>query len=168
MTLLDAPKFDEARAKRNTRRIQIGAGALFLLLVAYWLVASRPVDWPWYWHRYYLGRASVSKFLTAVEANDLPKAYGIWVNDKNWQQHQQQYTGYTYGRFVGDWSPTSPDNDYGPIRDFKIVEAGHFGNGVLVAIYINGHKTDALDLAYDAKTGQLDFPPPDVKLQLEP
>jgi hypothetical protein len=168
MTLLDAPQFDAARARRNTRMIQAGAGLLLVLLVAYWLVASRPVDWPWNWHRYYFGRAAVNKFFTTLEANDLQGAYGIWVHDKNWQQHPQQYSTYPFARFIGDWSPTSPDNEYGPIRSYKIVEAGRYGNGVLIAVLINGHKTNDLDLAYDPKTGQLDYPPPDVKLQLEP
>jgi len=168
MTLLDAPQFDAARAKRNALIAQISAGAFFLLLVVYWLIASRPVDWPWNWHHYYLGRATVNRFFTSLEANDLQGAYGIWVHDKNWQQHPQQYSTYPFSRFVDDWGPTSPENDYGPIRSFKIVEAAHYGNGVLIAIYINGHKTNDLDLIYDPKTGQLNFPPPDVKLQLQP
>ena len=74
MTLLDAPQFDAARAKRNTLIIECCAGALVLLFVAWWLAASRPVDWPWNWNRYLFGRATVNKFLSAVEANDLPKA----------------------------------------------------------------------------------------------
>ena len=47
MTLLDAPEFDEAPSKRRRLIVQISAAALFVLLVIYWLVASRPVDWPW-------------------------------------------------------------------------------------------------------------------------
>jgi hypothetical protein len=39
---------------------------------------------------------------------------------------------------------------------------------VLVAILINGRKSDALDLAYDPKTGQLSFSPPGVNLYLGP
>jgi hypothetical protein len=168
MTLLDAPKFDAARARRNALILQIGAGAIFVLLVAWWLVAGRPIDWPWNWNRYLFGRAKVNKFLTAVEANDLAKAYGIWVNDKDWQQHRQQHSVYPFDRFQGDWSSTSPDNEYGPIKSHKIVLAGRYGNGVLVAILINGRKTDALDLAYDPKSGQLSFSPPGVNLYLGP
>jgi len=168
MTLLDAPQYDAARARRNTLILQIGAGAIFVLFVAWWLVAGRPIDWPWNWDHYLFGRARVNNFLTAVEANDLAKAYGVWVNDKNWQQHPQQHSVYPFDRFQGDWSATSPDNEYGPIKSHKIVLAGHYGNGVLVAILINGRKTDALDLAYDPKSGQLSFSPPGVKLYLGP
>jgi len=133
-----------------------------------WLVAGRPVDWPWYWNRYLFGRHAVNNFLTAVEADDLTKAYGVWINDKNWQQHPDQHSVYPYSRFQGDWSSTSPDNEYGAIKSHKIAEAAHYGNGVLIAVLINGRKTDALNLAYDTKTGQLSFAPPGVSLYLGP
>lgn len=168
MTLLDAPQFDAARAKRKTLIIECCTGALVVLFVAWWLVAGRPVDWPWNWNHYLFGRAAVNKFLTAVEADDLAKAYGIWQNDKNWQQHPAQYSVYPFSRFQGDWGPTSPDNEYGAIRSHKIALAGHYGNGLLVAVFINGRKSDALDLAYDPKTGQLSFAPPGVNLYLGP
>lgn len=168
MTLLDAPKFDAAREKRNTLILRCSAGAVVVLFVAWWLVANRPVDWPWYWNRYLCGRSTVNKFLTAVEANDLPKAYGVWVHDKDWQLHQQKYTTYPYSRFVGDWSPTSPDNEYGAFKSHKIALAARYGNGVLVATLINGRKTDALNLEYDPKTHELSFAPPGVQLYLGP
>jgi hypothetical protein len=167
MTLLDAPKFDAARAKRRTLILQSSAGAVLLLFIVWWLVAGRPVDWPWYWNRYIFGRSAVNHFLNAVEANDLPRAYGIWVHDKNWQQHPGQFS-YPYSRFQGDWSSTSPDNEYGAFRSHKIAEVAHYGNGLLVAILINGRKSDALNLSYDPKTGTLSFAPPGVSLYLGP
>ncbi len=168
MTLLDAPQFDAVRSRRNTLIVECCAGALVVLFVAWWLVASRPVDWPWNWNRYMFGRATVNKFLTALEANDLPKAYGIWVHDTNWQQHPAQYSVYPFSRFQDDWGANSPDNEYGAIRSHKIALAGRYGNGLLVAVLINGRKSDALDLDYDPKTGQLSFAPPGVNLYLGP
>ena len=46
----------------------------------------------------------VNEFFAAVEAQDFPKAFGIWNNDADWQQHTQRYAaaGYPYGRFVID------------------------------------------------------------------
>jgi hypothetical protein len=167
MTLLDAPQFDAARSRRNVLILKCSLGAVAALLVAFWLIAGRPADWPWRWSRYLCGRATVNKFLTAVEANDLPKAYGVWVHDKNWQQHPQNFS-YPYARFIGDWSSTSPDNEYGAIHSHKIALAGHYGNGVLVASYINDRKSNALNLEYDSKTRQLSFAPPDVTLYLGP
>jgi hypothetical protein len=168
MTLLDAPEYDPARSRRNLLIMQCSVGAVLLLFVSWWLAAGRPVDWPWYWNRYLLGRHAVNSFLTAVEDNDLPRAYGIWTNDKNWQQHPDQHSVYPYSRFQGDWSATSPDNEYGAFKNHKIAEAAHYGNGVLVAVLINGRKTDALNLAYDSKSGQLSFAPPGVSLYLGP
>jgi hypothetical protein len=168
MTLLDAPKFDPARERRNTIIVRASSAALFILIVVYWLVAGKPIDWPWNWDNYLLGRHKVNAFLTAVEANDLAKAYGIWINDKSWQQHPQQHGVYPFSRFQGDWSSTSPDNEYGSIKSHQIVLAGHYGNGVLVAALINGRKSDALNLAYDAKSGQLSFSPPGTSLYLGP
>ena len=57
MTLLDAPQFDAARSKRKRLIAQLSAATLFVLLVVYWLVCSRPVDWPWNWSRYMFGRS---------------------------------------------------------------------------------------------------------------
>jgi hypothetical protein len=168
MTLLDAPQFDARRERRRTLIVQLTSGALALLFVGWWLLASRPVDWPWNWNRYLFGRAAVNKFLSAVEADDLPRAYGIWVHDKNWEQHPKQYGAYPYARFQGDWSSTSPDNEYGAFRSHKIAEAARYGNGLLVAVLINGRKTDALNLTYDTKTGELSFAPPGVSLYLGP
>ena len=168
MTLLDAPQFDATRSRRNLLIVQCSVGALLLLFISWWLVASRPVDWPWNWNRYLFGRITVNKFLTAVEADDLPRAYGIWINDKNWQQHPAQHSVYPYARFQGDWSPSSPDNEYGAIKSHKIAEAARYGNNLLVAVLINGRKTDALELSYEPKTGQLSFAPPGVSLYLGP
>jgi hypothetical protein len=39
---------------------------------------------------------------------------------------------------------------------------------LLVAVLINGRKSDALNLDYDPKTGQLSFAPPGVSLYLGP
>jgi len=168
MTLLDAPQFDALRALRRTLIWQCTAGTIVLVFVAWWLLASRPVDWPWNWNRYLFGRAAVNRFLGAVEADELTRAYGIWVNDKNWQQHPAQYNAYPYSRFQGDWSSTSPDNEYGTIRSHRIAEAARYGNGLLVAVLINGRKTDALNLTYDPKTDTLSFAPPGVSLYLGP
>lgn len=166
MTLLDAPQYDPARSRRNLMIVQCSVGAILLLFITWWLVASRPVDWPWNWNRYLFGRITVNKFLTAVEADDMAGAYGIWVHDKNWQQHPGQYATYPYARFQGDWSPNSPDNEYGAIKSHEIAEAATYGSGLLVAVLINGRKSDALNLDYDPKTSQLSFAPPGVELCL--
>ena len=168
MTLLDAPKFDEVRDQRN-RRILIGAvGLFFVLWTSWWLVSGRPVDWPWNWNNHLLGRSAVNRFLTAVEENDLPKAYGIWIHDKNWQQHPAQNSTYPFARFQQDWSSTSPDNEYGVIQSHKFAAERMYGNVLMVAVFINGRKSKALNLDYDPKTHTLSYSPPGVELYLGP
>ena len=108
MTLLDAPQFDAARSKRNKLIIQLSVAAFFVLLVVYWLVASRPVDWPWNWQRYLFGRSTVNKFMDALEANDLSKAYGVWVHDANWQQHPATVRDISLHAFPGRLEPDEP------------------------------------------------------------
>ncbi len=166
MTLLDAPVFNEARYRRN-RAILYGAAGLFVVLfIGGWLGSGMPVDWPWNWWTHFRGRAVASHFLTAVEQNDLQKAYGIWTADPNWQQHPSQHAEYPFARFEQDWSPTSSANEYGPIHSFKIVAARRSGNVLLMAIRINERKSNALFLDYDPKTHVLGFSP--VELYLGP
>jgi len=168
MTLLDAPEFDEAHEHRRLVVFYSTAGLLFVLFAGFWLAAGRPVDYPWYWNSHLRGRMAVNSFLGAVEKNDLPAAYGIWIHDKNWQQHPAVQQTYTFDRFQKDWSSHSPDNEYGSIQSHRIVEATMHGNVLLMAIYINGRKSKALDLDYDPQTHALNFSPEDVQLYLGP
>ena len=168
MTLLDAPKFDEERYKRNRLILFSSGGLLLVLFVGWWLVAGRPVDWPWNWNNHLMGRSTVNRFLTAVEKNDLPTAYGIWIHDKNWQRHPALNGPYTFDRFQGDWSSQSPDNEYGVIQSHQIVAARMYGNVLLMAALLNGRKSKALNIDYDPKTHQLNFSPPGVELYLGP
>jgi hypothetical protein len=168
MTLLDAPKFDEVRDRRLHLIFTASAIVVGVLFVAWWLAASRPVDWPWNWNAHLFGRRAVNHFLAAVEKNDLAGAYGIWMHDKNWQQHPQQYSVYPFSRFQQDWSAQSPDNEYGAIQSHKIAAARMYGNVLLLAVLINGRKSDALSLTYDPKTETLNFAPPGVQLYLGP
>jgi hypothetical protein len=166
--LLDAPKYDEARERRR-RVILIGSGGLLLMLfVAWWLVAGMPVDLPWNWNNHLHGRAAVNEFLTAVEKNDLPRAYGIWTNDKDWQQHPAQNGAYPFSRFQDDWSQTSPDNEYGVIQSHKIVAARMYGNVLLVAVLMNGRKSKPRNLDYDPRAHTLNFSPEGVGIYLGP
>jgi hypothetical protein len=168
MTLLDAPEFDEVRDRRRRVILWSAAGLVLVLFVAWWLVAGRPVDFPWNWNNHLRGRMAANRFLTAVEKNDLPAAYAIWLHDKNWRQHQAANSSYAFDRFQQDWSSQSPDNEYGAIQSHQIVAARMYGNVLLMAVLINGRKSKALNLDWDPKTSQLNFSPPDVEIYLGP
>jgi hypothetical protein len=167
MTLLDAPAFDEAKARRNRILGWSAVGAVVVLFVASWFVAGQPIDWPWNWPSHFFGRSATNHFLSDVEHNDMAGAYGIWMHDKDWQQHPERHSVYPFSRFEEDWGPTSTENDYGVIQSHRIAAARMYGNSLLMAILINGRKSKALSLEYDPHDGTLSYAPPDVEIDPE-
>lgn len=166
MTLLDAPRFDEA-ADRHKRIIIWSSVATFTAaVIVFWIVAGFPIDWPWHWYAHMRGRAVVNRFLTDVEKNDMAAAYGVWIHNPDWQKNNAQDAGYTFDRFKEDWSPTSSQNEYGAIKRHDIAAARFAGNVLVVGIYINGHRSHPLFLAYDPHTKTLTFSP--IELYLGP
>lgn len=152
MTLLDAPTYNAARAKRNRNIIitviavivAIGlVGVLGFVSGHGWFFSTIPSE-----HR-------VNKFLAAVEAQDFNRAYSLWNNDSDWQKHPDQYKVYDFNQFQKDWGSAS---DYGVIRSHKIVITKAVGNGVVMGVDINGGKTP-LFLRVDDKTRQIGFSP---------
>jgi hypothetical protein len=113
MTLLNAPEFDEKKEKQK-KNLLVGGGIFVVVMAALtvagfflghgWLFINLPVE-----HR-------VSVFLTTVEAKDYTKAYGLWMNDPEWQQHPQKYD-YSLQRFTEDFSTASDWK--GPVTSFK-------------------------------------------------
>jgi hypothetical protein len=139
--LMDAPAYDPAHDDRR-RNLIIGIIVAVLLLGAIalggyvsghgWLFTNEGYE-----HR-------VNNFFTALEAKDYPRAYGIYYNDADWQQHPEKYSGYPLARFTDDWTTDSPIN--APITSHhvdKSVSAGSgtFGTGIIVASTVNSdHK----------------------------
>lgn len=125
MTLLDAPAYDPERSRRWRKRI-------IYIVIACAIVAFLAHHF-WNWREEH----RVNEFFAAIQAKDMPKAFGIWNNDPNWQQHVKKYAAYPYGRFLLDWGTSS---QWGPIKTHKIVEAKSVGSGVVVAVDVNGDK----------------------------
>jgi hypothetical protein len=147
MTLLDALVYYQTRS--NNRRILLGSFVFLCLVVAMaaFLAWNLPAE-----HR-------VDEFFAAVEGRDFPKAFGVWNNDPNWQEHPQRYAnaGYAYGRFVNDWGRSS---DYGVITSHKILySTSRYGNSTLFAVEINGRKAAPLTLSVEKITRSMTFPP---------
>lgn len=143
MTLLDAPTYNAGRARLIRNSIIAALIAIVVIAAATW--------WFWDWpeeHR-------INKFFAAVEAKDFNKAYGMWNNDANWQQHPERYQPYNMDQFMKDWGPGS---DYGVIRSHQIVITKTVGNGVVMGVDINGGKTP-LFLRVDHKTKEIGFSP---------
>ncbi len=140
MTLLNAPGYDE-RKERLKKNLLIGSGVTFALLVVLtfagymsghgWLFSNLPAE-----HK-------VDRFFSALEAKDYGKAYAIYTNDKDYQQHAAQHKDYPLTRFIEDWTTESPAG--GPIVSHHVDISrtdgtGTFGTGTIVAVRVNGAK----------------------------
>jgi hypothetical protein len=155
MTLLNAPEYD-AKGENRKRNLLYGAGILIALLVVT-CVGGYLLGHGWFFSN--LGAEHrVNQFFTALEAKDYPKAYGIYFNDPDWQQHPQKYE-YTLQRFTEDWTTESPVK--GPITSHQVDisktdGSGYFGTGIIVASRVNGdHK---IFMYYIRKDGTLLWP----------
>jgi len=146
MTLLDAPVYDEARARKR-RNLLIGLGVLAVILAG--------LAWN-FW--YYPQEQKVNEFFAAVEAKDFPKAFAIWNNDPDWQKHPDKYPLYPYGKFVVDWGPSS---DFGVITSHKILLHKPYGTGVVYQVQINGRPAPGgvVHLWVEKKAKTLGFSP---------
>jgi len=145
MTLLNAPVYDRTLAKRRRNLV---IGIILFCAIAYFVgffCWNLPAE-----HR-------VNQFFAAVETQDFSKAFGIWNNDPDWQEHTQRYAkdGYPYGRFVVDWGRSG---DYGRITSHKVLHSISYGNSTLLAVEINGRK-EALALAVTKSTHAMNFSP---------
>ena len=151
MTLLDAPTYDPAKARMRKNLLIAGLVTCVVLAGFLWYFWNWPQE-----HR-------VNQFFAAIEAKDLPKAFGIWNHDPDWQQHPQQYAPYDFAAFQKDWGPSN--QDYGQIKSHTIFISHRVGNGVVMGLYINGVQKP-LFLRVDSKAKTIGFSP--VELSREP
>jgi hypothetical protein len=139
--LMDAPAYDPARDDRR-RNILIAIIVAVLLLGAIAL-AGYVSGHGWFFSNEGYEH-EVNNFFTALEAKDYPKAYGIYYNDPDWQQHPAKYSSYPLARFTDDWTTDSPIN--APITSHHVDKSvaagsGTFGTGIIVATTVNSdHK----------------------------
>jgi hypothetical protein len=148
MTLLNAPEFDEKKeARKHTTFVASGILVLAIVLLSVagflmghgWLFTNLPAE-----HK-------VRVFLSAVQAGDYPRAYGMYYNDPNWQQHPDKYKDYPLDRFTEDF--TTESDWKGPIRSFHIGCSKRGATGTAVSATINGNTNLTLD--YERKDGTL-------------
>jgi hypothetical protein len=139
--LMNAPAYDPTRDNRR-RDILIGV-AVTIVVLGIITFAGYVMGHGWFFSN--LGyEHRVNTFFTAVEDKDFSKAYGIYYNDPDWQQHPTKYSDYPLARFTEDWTTQSPVQ--APITSHhvdisKTDGSGTFGTGVIVAVRVNGsHK----------------------------
>jgi hypothetical protein len=141
MSLMDAPAYDPTRDNRR-RNLFIGLAATVLLLLLVTL-AGYVLGHGWFFSN--LGyEHRVNSFFNALQDKDYPKAYGIYYNDPDWQQHPAKYADYPLARFTEDWTTESPIKAAITSHHVDISKSdgtGTFGTGVIVAVHVNGtHK----------------------------
>ena len=144
MTLLDAPQYDPAKGRRRRNLLITGLIACVFLAGFLWFF--------WDWPQEHL----VNQFFATIEAGNLPKAFGIWNHDPDWQQHPQKYAAYPYGRFEVDWGHSS---DWGDIKTHQIKMAKTVGSGVVVGVEVNGQKSPLTFLWVQRSDKTLGFSP---------
>ena len=160
MTLLNAPEFDSAAAKRKNTAI-IAALVLFGVFVVITL-AGYLLGHGWFFTNL-PAEHKVDSFFTALESKDYGKAFAIYTNDPAWQSHPDKHKDYPIARFTEDWTTESPVK--GPIVNHHVDISrtdgtGTLGTGIIVAVRVNGdHK---LFMWYQRSDGTLTEPAPHI------
>jgi hypothetical protein len=152
MTIFEAKEYDFARARRRKIIASVVIAVILVLGALAWLYRNLPEE------------HLVGKFMTALQGKDYKTAYGLWLADKDWQQHPQQHSQYPYSDFYRDWGPYG---DWGVIQSFHIdgsavpSDSYNSGNGVVVSVTINGRKEPA-GIWVTRKDHTMSFSPFDV------
>jgi len=145
MTLLDAPPYDTAKARRRKIKIAVTVVGVVVLAALAWMYRNWPEE------------HVVDKFFAALQHQnyetaygiyfndpawlqhqDYETAYGIYFNDPGWRQHQQKYSQYTYADVYRDWGP---GGEWGLVKSHRIYGSantkGFGGGGVVVEVVVN-------------------------------
>jgi hypothetical protein len=126
MTLLDAPKYDPAKARWLKIKIAVTLAAVIALAALAWMNRNWPEE------------RAVDKFFTALQQQNYETAYGIYFNDPGWLQHRQKYAQYPYSDFYRDWGP---GGEWGLVKSHRIYGSantkGFAGGGVVVEVVVN-------------------------------
>ncbi|HSA92228.1 MAG TPA: hypothetical protein VLE48_04400 [Terriglobales bacterium] len=147
MSLLNAPEYDPRRERRRAL-VALGGVVLVGVLAA---VAYSYRNWP--------EERVVSRFMSALQQRDYETAYGIWLADPEWKQHQERHTSYPYEDFYRDWGP---GGEWGLIRSFRIEGADSppgGGSGVVVEVTVNERVGAKARIWVEKKDKSLTFSP---------
>ena len=127
MTLMDAREYDPSKERKRRVRIILGLAILVVTgLLAWWL-------------RYWPEQRVADHFFADLQNKNYEAAYGVWMNDAQWQQHRDvaKYKKYPYNDFYRDWGP---GGEWGLVRSYRIYAAGAppgGGSGVVVDVTVN-------------------------------
>lgn len=146
MTLLDAKQYDPEKARK--KRNQIVSAILAVVVLAF-------LAW---WFRYWPEERIVRHFFEALQKQDYNQAYGIWMQDAEWQKHPQQHAKYPFNDFYRDWGP---GGEWGLIKTEKVYGASTCpgpSSGVVVDVIVNDRAEHA-QVWVEKSDKTLSFPP---------
>src|SRR5271170_5823755 len=146
MTLLDAKAYDPEKDRKRKKQI-ISAILLVLILLA--------VGW---WFRSWPEEHVAAKFFAAMQKQDYNTAYGIWLQDPDWQQHPNNHPKYPFNEFYRDWGP---GGEWGLIKTEKVFGSSTCpggGTGVVVDVVVNDRAQHA-QVWVEKSDKTMSFPP---------
>ena len=154
MTLFEAEPYDPERARK--RRVRIISIVVVVVVVG--LLA---------WHfRYFREEHQVDKFFDALQQPNYEQAYGVWMNDPDWKQHQEKFARYPFNEFMKDWGP---GGEWGVVKTHRIdgtavPQGGNAGgfvspSGVVVVVTVNDRVGDKAHIWVEKSDHTLSFSP---------
>ena len=149
MTLLNAPAYDEARARRRLLLVWMAVALVIIALAAAWFLRN------WTYEH------AVDRFFSKLEQKDYEGAFALFNADPDWKSHPQKYEQYPYGQFYLDWGPSG---DWGVIREHHVDCAARTGSGVIVRVTVNG-RPEAAYIWVQKKDMTLGVAPSHLQLQ---
>lgn len=149
MSLLNAPEYDEKRAKRRTALLVTLLTVAIVLAGAAWFL------------RNYTYEHTVDRFFIKLEQKDYEGAFAIFTADPEWKSHPEKYRMYPFGQFSLDWGPSG---DWGPITRHHVDCAARAGTGVIVRVTVNGRPEPAY-IWVEKKDKTLGVAPSHLRLQ---
>jgi hypothetical protein len=155
MTLLDAQEIDPVKAQKRKKRIIL---AIALVVVVFAVGVFGFLRGDGWWFRYLPQELKVSRFFGALQNKDYNTAYGIWMNDPQWQQHPGDHSKYPFNEFYRDWGP---GGQWGLIKTQKVYGASGCpggGSGIVVDVVVNDRSEHA-QVWVEKSDNTLSFPP---------
>jgi hypothetical protein len=152
MTLLDAKDYDPQKDRKRSRRI-------ILIVIVVLIVLG--VGW---WFRFWPEERVAAKFFDALQHQDYNVAYGIWMQDPDWQKHPDRYSKYPFNDFYRDWGP---GGEWGLIKTQKVFGASNCpggGTGVVVDVVVNDRAEHA-QVWVEKKDKTMSYPPCELIFQ---
>ena len=134
MTLLDAQEIDPEKARKRKNRIVF---AIVFLAVVLCIGLSGFLLGHGWWYVYWPQEHKVARFFDSLQHEDYNTAYGIWMNDPQWQKHPGDHPKYPFNEFYTDWGP---GGQWGTIKTQKVYGASSCpggGSGIVVDVIVN-------------------------------